>query len=127
MRTLVWLRSDIRFDDNPSLKYAFETSDEVICIYLFSKNQFRAHNDSNTKINFITENLKILGKELDKLNVPLVIKNSNGFNDDPETLISFCKNKKIDTICCNNLFGIDENKRDLGLKSKLQESKINLN
>ena len=35
MKSLVWLRNDLRMDDNPALKYACLNSDEVHCLYLF--------------------------------------------------------------------------------------------
>ena len=33
MKSLVWLRNDLRMDDNPALKHACLNSDEVHCLY----------------------------------------------------------------------------------------------
>ena len=53
MKGLVWFRSDLRTDDNPALKSAFEQCDEVIAIYLYSPTQAVLHNESNIKNDFI--------------------------------------------------------------------------
>ena len=56
MKGLVWFRSDLRTDDNPALKSAFEQCDEVIAIYLYSPIQAALHNESNIKNDFIIKN-----------------------------------------------------------------------
>ena len=52
MKGLVWFRSDLRTDDNPALRSAFEQCDEVIAIYLYSPIQAALHNESNIKNDF---------------------------------------------------------------------------
>ena len=47
MKSLVWLRNDLRIDDNPALRHACANSDEVHCIYIFSKEQMKIHNEAN--------------------------------------------------------------------------------
>ena len=66
MKALVWLRNDLRMDDNPSLKQACIESDEVHCIYIHSSEQTALHNEANCKIEFIIENLKSLNKSLNE-------------------------------------------------------------
>ena len=57
MKSLVWLRSDLRLNDNPALMAACKNHDEVHVVYIFSKNQFTSHNESNVKVDFIISNL----------------------------------------------------------------------
>ena len=73
MKSLVWLRSDIRLDDNPSIKNAFIQSEFVHALYLYSKKQLKLHNESDIKISFLIENLKDFGNSLDL--IPLAEKN----------------------------------------------------
>ena len=73
MKSLVWLRNDLRMDDNPALKHACLNSDEVHCLYLYQPNQMKLHNVANCKIEFIFENLKDLESSLSKLNIPLTV------------------------------------------------------
>ena len=98
MKGLVWFRSDLRTDDNPALKSAFEQCDEVIAIYLYSPRQATLHNESNIKNDFIIKSIKSLGSKLKSLNVSLVIKNSEGFNEDPSLINSFVNEHHIDKV-----------------------------
>ena len=68
MKSLVWLRNDLRIDDNPALRHACANSDEVHCIYIFSKEQMKIHNEANCKIEFLIDNLKSLSNSLKELN-----------------------------------------------------------
>ena len=79
MKSLVWLRSDIRLDDNPAIKNAFIQSEFVHVLYLYSKKQLKLHNESDIKISFLIENLKDFGNSLDLLNVGLTIIETDGF------------------------------------------------
>ncbi len=126
MKGLVWFRSDLRTDDNPALKSAFEQCDEVIAIYLYSPTQATLHNESNIKNDFIIKNLRSLGYKLKSLNVPLVIKNSDGFNQDPSLIDLFVNEHNIDKVYINKQFGFDENERDKNVISLLTNSSIDL-
>ena len=92
MKSLVWLRNDLRIDDNPALRHACANSDEVHCIYIFSKEQMKIHNEANCKIEFLIDNLKSLSNSLKELNIPLTIISSSGFDDNA--------NKKIGRASC---------------------------
>tara|TARA_B100000809_G_scaffold250686_1_gene283422 strand:- start:218 stop:361 length:144 start_codon:yes stop_codon:yes gene_type:complete len=41
MRGLVWLRSDLRLDDNPSFESAFLECEEVMAVYFYSSKQWK--------------------------------------------------------------------------------------
>ena len=124
MKGLAWFRSDLRTDANPSLKSAFEQCDEVIAIYLYSPKQAALHNESNIKNDFVIKNLKSLGSKLESLNVSLVIKNSEGFNQDPSLINSFANENDIDKVYFNKQFGFDENERDANVVSLLTSNNI---
>ena len=68
MKVLVWLRNDLRMDDNPALREACKLSEEVHAIYIYSQKQNKEHNEANCKIDFFIENLKDLTKSLSKNN-----------------------------------------------------------
>ena len=53
MKSLVWLRNDLRMDDNPALKHACLNSDEVHCLYIFLPDQMKSHNEANCKIDLL--------------------------------------------------------------------------
>ena len=125
MKSLVWLRNDLRMDDNPSLKQACIESEEVHCIYIYSPEQIELHNEANSKVEFIINNLKDLNKSLKEFNIPLTIISSKGFNDNAEKIIETIQKRSITKIFWNNVFGADEQKRDLDVKQVLQTNNIN--
>ena len=57
------------------------------CIYIFSKEQIKLHNEANCKIEFIISNLKDLSSSLKKINIPLTIIDSDGFSDNPSKIL----------------------------------------
>ena len=122
MKGLVLLRQDIRLDDNPALKNAFEENQEVHALYIYSLDQLKSHNESDIKISFLIENIKILDDELDKLNVGLSIIKTNGFKSDPMEIYSFFEEHNFDTLYFNHTFGEDENSRDVKIKKLFDES-----
>ena len=95
MKSLVWFRNDLRTDDNPALKYACTHSNEVHCLYIYSPEQFKMHNEANCKIQFLIQNLKSLEKSLSKFNIPLTIVSSNGFYDVTNKILDIIKDRSI--------------------------------
>jgi len=126
MKSLVWLRSDLRVDDNPALRHACINSDEVHCIYIYSRNQMSIHNQANCKIEFIIDNLKDLGDSLKKINIPLTILRSDGFDDNANLIVDIVNERSISKVYWNNMFGFDENKRDQEVKNILIKNNIEL-
>ena len=126
MKSLVWLRSDLRMDDNPALRNACINSDEVHCIYIYSPEQMKIHNEANCKIEFIVSNLKDLGDSLKKINIPLTILRSDGFSDNANLILDIVNERSISRVYWNNMFGVDENRRDQEVKNILTNNNIEL-
>ena len=124
METLVWFRSDFRLLDNPALRNAFEQSKNVHAIFIFSNKQLKKHNEANVKIDFLKSNLFLLEEKLNKLNVPLTIIDSSGFDDNASLIEQFVENKKIKKVLWNNQFGEDEAIRDNLVKISLDKKNI---
>ena len=124
MKSLVWLRNDLRMDDNPALRNACINSDEVHCIYIYSLEQMKLHNDANCKIEFIINNLKDLDNSLQKIGVPLTVINSNGYADNPKKILNIIQERSISKVYWNNMFGTDENKRDQEVQKILNNNNI---
>tara|TARA_A200000113_G_scaffold28404_1_gene23751 strand:+ start:344 stop:1759 length:1416 start_codon:yes stop_codon:yes gene_type:complete len=124
MKSLVWLRNDLRMDDNPALRHACTQSNEVHCIYIFSNNQNQLHNQANCKTEFIISNLIDLNKSLNKINIPLTVINSNDFNDNELKIIEIVNERGINKVFWNNMFGEDEQLRDLNVSEMLTQKNI---
>ena len=124
MKSLMWFRNDLRMDDNPALREACKSSDEVHAIYIYSQKQNKKHNEANCKTEFIIENLKVLESELSKINIPLNIINSEGFSDNSELLSKYAQNHALNKVFWNNQFGVDENERDVSVQNYLSSKNI---
>jgi len=112
MRGIVWFRSDLRTDDNPALLNAINECEEIIAIYIFSELQWKLHDESNIKHEFLINNLDHLKRSLEKLNIPLVAINTKSFKTLPKDLCSFATEHEVDHIFWNNEFGLNELRRD---------------
>jgi deoxyribodipyrimidine photo-lyase len=121
---LVWLRTDLRLDDNPALNAALNECEEVLAIYIFSNYQWEAHNESNIKLEFLVNNLALLTESLKKLGISLIAINTDSYKTLPTDLSLFSSQKKIDHVFWNNEFGWNEAERDLASKEALK--KINI-
>jgi deoxyribodipyrimidine photo-lyase len=121
MKGLVWLRNDLRIDDNPALRQACIDTNEVHCIYIYSSEQMKLHNQANCKIEFIINNLINLNENLKKLNIPLTIVDSKGFSDNPKKILDIVKERSISNVYWNNMFGTDESERDKKVKDLLDK------
>ena len=124
MKSLVWLRNDLRMDDNPALRQACISSEEVHCIYIFSREQMEVHNQANCKIEFIISNLRNLGNSLKEINIPLTIVNSDGFDDNANKILDVINERSISKVYWNNMFGVDENERDQEVQNVLNDKNI---
>ena len=72
VRGAIWFRTDLRLDDNPALIDAINLCEEVIGIYFFSETQWKLHNESNVKHEFLINNLVLMEESLSELNIPLI-------------------------------------------------------
>ena len=84
----------------------------------------KIHNEANCKIEFIISNLKDLADSLKKINIPLTILRSNGFSDNANKIIDIVNERSISRVNWNNMFGADENNRDIEVKNILSKNNI---
>ena len=124
MEALVWFRSDLRLQDNPALRNAFEQAKNVHAVFIFSNNQLKKHNEANVKIDFLKSNLFLLEEKLNELNIPLTIIDSGGFDNDASLIGQFIEKKNIKKVFWNNQFGEDEAIRDKLVKILLDKNNI---
>ena len=124
LRGAVWFRSDLRLDDNPALNNALNACEEVVAFYIFSKKQWKLHNESNIKHEFLINNLISLDKSLRSLNIPLITINTEDYNSLPGDLCFLSSQHKIGHIFWNNEFGFNETERDFRASKELAQESI---
>ena len=124
MKSIIWFRNDLRLDDNPSLREACKNSSELHAIFLYSYDQLEKHNEANVKIDFLIKSLQSLNVSLQKLNIPLTIVNSEGFEQDPDIILNLAKENNVEKVFINKQFGNDEQNRDKRARELLNAANI---
>lgn len=108
---LVWLRNDMRIEDNPAL-YNSCLSGETLCIFIITQKQWQFHHDSPQKIQFWRERLKVVAKELGKLNIPLKLLETDDYSTIPHALNTVIEHYKIKSVFFNLEYPLNEKNRD---------------
>jgi deoxyribodipyrimidine photo-lyase len=124
MKSIVWLRNDLRLLDNPALWHACNASEEVVALYLITEDQWKSHGDAICKINFWLKNLSSLQNSLAELNIPLKILEAEVYKNCPEVISKYCKEKNISNVYLNLEYPINELNRDREVYKTLKENGI---
>jgi len=115
-KSLVWLRSDLRTEDNPALAQASSfsgTSDGVTALFVVSPCDWQRHDWGPVRVDFVRRNLKDLACQLwAKYSIPLHVVLVDKFSQVPERLVAFCREHSIDAVWFNKEFEWDELQRD---------------
>ncbi|WP_156400806.1 deoxyribodipyrimidine photo-lyase [Pseudomonas sp. Root329] len=120
---LIWLRSDLRLQDNTALSAAAARG-PTVAVYLLSPKQWLEHDDAPCKVDFWLRNLSELRSALDELNIPLLIRKASRWEDAPKVLLDLCLQLKIDAVHVNEEYGIDESRRDTAVAKTLKANAI---
>lgn len=120
---LIWLRSDLRIDDNSALSVACERG-PTVALWLASPGQWQAHDDAACKVDFWLRNLRQLRQSLGQLNIPLLVRKIDTWDQAPATLLEVCRQHNIEAVHWNDEYGINEDRRDAATRQLLENSGI---
>ncbi|MFJ4441777.1 deoxyribodipyrimidine photo-lyase [Pseudomonas sp. NPDC089422] len=120
---LIWLRSDLRINDNSALSVACERG-PTVALWLASPGQWQAHDDAACKVDFWLRNLRQLRQSLDPLNIPLLVRTIDTWDQAPATLLEVCRQHSIKAVHWNDEYGINEERRDAATRKLLEDSGI---
>jgi deoxyribodipyrimidine photo-lyase len=109
--SLIWLRNDLRIEDNPALYHATKNN-FVTAIYLLFPKSWHEQHDADNKIYFWLQNLKLLEHDLHKLNINLLVVNAGHYQDAPKIIVNIALKLKCNSIWFNNEYGYNEQQRD---------------
>ena len=124
-RHFVWLRADLRVTDNTALAAACtQRNTEVACVYAITPGQWQQHDVAGVKVDFELRSLQALSKDLDKLNIPLLIIEADDFSTLPQKLGELCQQHSITSVHCNSQYEVNELKRDNQVASLLTEQEV---
>lgn len=120
---LIWLRSDLRVNDNTALSAACERG-PTVALWLASPGQWQAHDDAACKVDFWLRNLRDLRQSLEGLNIPLLVRRIDTWEQAAQTLLDVCRQHNIEAVHWNDEYGINENSRDQATRALLEASGV---
>ncbi|MGE8307526.1 MAG: deoxyribodipyrimidine photo-lyase [Pseudomonas kermanshahensis] len=120
---LIWLRSDLRIDDNTALSAACERG-PTLALWLVSPGQWQAHDDAACKVDFWLRNLRTLRQSLEALNIPLLIRTIDKWDQAPQAVLDACRQHRVEGVHWNEEYGINEERRDQATRALLEQSAI---
>ncbi|MDM8350344.1 deoxyribodipyrimidine photo-lyase [Pseudomonas sp. sp1636] len=108
---LLWLRTDLRVQDNSALAAAMAAG-PTVALFLLSPAQWQAHDDAPSKVDFWLRNLSELTRELAALNVPLLVRQAEDWSAAPRVIAELCQQLQIGSVQVNEEYGVHESRRD---------------
>jgi deoxyribodipyrimidine photo-lyase len=116
---LHWFKRDLRISDNRGLTMAADLAQKckipLICLYIVSPEDLEAHLVSAARIDFDLRTLKVLQKDLDMLDIPLIIDTVDKRINVPLHIISLCQQHDISHVFTNIEYEVDELRREAKL------------
>ncbi|WP_236211526.1 deoxyribodipyrimidine photo-lyase [Metapseudomonas otitidis] len=125
MQQLIWFRCDLRVHDNTALTAALQAG-PTLALFLVSPGQWQAHDDAAAKVDFWLRNLVELQRELQALNVPLLVRHIDHWDEAPETIARLCREHAVGSVQVNEEYGIHEQRRDEAVRARLARDGITL-
>ncbi|WP_017429450.1 deoxyribodipyrimidine photo-lyase [Vreelandella jeotgali] len=115
---LLWLRSDLRIHDNRALAAA-TAAGPVVAVFLHSPAQWQAHGHGANKIDFWRRGVAALGEALDGLNIPLLQRHIEHFDDAPRVLTALARELGAEALHFNREYPLNEQRRDAAVEAAL--------
>lgn len=117
---LIWFRQDLRVRDHAALWHACQQGPSIGLVIL-SPEQWKIHHDAPIKINFYLRQLQQLKKELEKLNIPLIIQVIPYWKDIADYICELTHQLHIENVYSNIEVGVNELKRDKTVQQALNQ------
>ncbi len=111
-KRIVWFRNDLRIYDNPALNHAAADKQAVLGVYFICRKMLNDHAVAPVRIDFIQRNLIFLAKDLEKLNIPLIIISVNETGDIIPHFQTLIAEHNVEELFLNAEYPLDEFNRD---------------
>lgn len=125
MTALVWLRNDLRTDDNTALHTALTAARQRVgAVFYATPEQWREHAMAPVKAEFLWRNLACLRTALAQLRVPLFVRCVARFDDIAADLAAFAAANHCDAVFANREYAVNERRRDDAVATALAVADI---
>ena len=120
MRALVWFRNDLRVADNRALYEACRRAEgPVVAVFVPTPRQWREHDWGPPKVDFVLRNAAVLSAELERLGIPLLIRQTPSFGGLPRLLLKLVRELRCDAVFFNHEYEHNERVRDEAVTATL--------
>lgn len=120
MTQLVWFRNDLRMADNAALAAACLGDTPVEACFLVTPAQWRQHDWSAARTQFMLDNLTLLFQALSAKGIRCHILRHEHFDESPEALLTLCRDRGIRAVHFNEEYGVNERRRDRRVRQQLE-------
>ncbi|CAO1621477.1 unnamed protein product [Parajaminaea phylloscopi] len=118
----------LRIEDSRGLAHASEVAQKngknLIVFFFVSPGDWKMHDRSPRRIDFVLRNLREIRKQLQPLHIPLVVYTEKTRTKIPQTLISFAKEWNVSEIVANVEYEVDECWRDIAVLREASKAGI---
>ena len=112
---VIWLRRDLRLDDNPALRQATEKHDQVVLLYIFGPDEEGPWQPGAASRWWLHQSIVAFQEKLKQHKSRLIIK----VGDSLRNLIDICTEVKANDVYWNRLYEPASIARDTRIKSQL--------
>ena len=120
---LIWLRSDLRIDDNSALAAA-AVKGPVIAVFLRSIPQWQAHGHGANKLDFWARGVASVKTALNGLNIPLLHRDIERYDQAPEVLLEIALEYDVEQLHFNHEYALNERHRDQAVQDAFKQAGI---
>ena len=114
-----WYKRDLRLKDNRSLHLASEKAKSkgvpLICLFIVSPQDYRAHLTSAPRIDFELRTLEIMKQDLAAKDIPLHVETVEIRKNAPHRIVELCAKWGAKHVFCNIEYEVDELRREAKL------------
>ena len=118
MTQVVWLRSDLRVQDNPALFHALQTGEDVIACTGIAQQTWQRHRRGDNQATLINNRCHHLAAELAALRVPLRRLAAPTFEAQIDEVLGLCGQFQAKALHFNVQYEWDEAQRDQALAQR---------
>jgi len=118
---IIWMRRDLRLEDNAALSQALQSKKNVLPIFIFDSEILdKLNNKKDARVDFIYQSLQNIKKELNKINSDVLVLHGKP----KEVWAKLCKDYSIDTVFTNIDYEPYAKVRDQDIESLLNANGI---
>jgi len=126
-----YFKCDIRNKDNHALHLASEKAKSksvpLIGLFIVSPQDWKAHNTSAVRVDFVLRTLEVLKQDLAALDIPLYVETVEKRRRIPGRIIELCEEWGTSHVFCNMEYEVDELRREATLTRDCLEKGISFN